>query len=398
MGVFFVALERQFHWSRTLLSGAFSLSRAEGALLGPVEGLLTDRFGSRRMVLIGSAVLGLGFLGLSLINNVVGFYVAFLVIYTGAGLGGFVPLIAAINQWFVRRRSLAIAIGITGVSLAGLLVPVIAWVITHAGWRFAARGIGITIWALAVPIAIMIRNRPEEYGLRPDGDTDDTPSAKQTSSLQEVEAGEGFNFTVAQALRTPAFWAITVAHLSGSVASTTLAIHVVPALTDGGMSLGMAGTVVAVYMVIGLAFQLVGGLLGDRLPKPPLIAAFTAIQGLGVIVLAYASGTGGVFLFAVLFGIGFGGRVPLVIALRGEYFGRRAFATILGASLLPMNIAQIIAPILTGYLYDTQGTYVIPFVGLAILNILGATAILLARKPTLPNETEKRESHRPAAN
>ena len=161
--------------------------------------------------------------------------------------------------------------------------------------------------------------------------------------------------------------------------------------------MGIAATVVAVYTVIGLAFQLVGGILGDRLPKPPLIAAFTAIQGLGVIVLAYASGTGGVLLFAVLFGIGFGGRVPLVIALRGEYFGRRAFATILGASLLPMNIAQIVAPILTGYLYDTQGTYVIPFVGLAILNILGATVILLARKPTLPNEIEKRESQRPAS-
>ena len=389
-----MALERHFRWSRTLLSGAFSLSRAEGALLGPVEGLLTDRFGSRRMVIIGFTVLGAGFVGLSLINSVVGFYVAFLVINAGAGLGSFVPMMTAINHWFVRRRSLATSIGLTGLSLGGLLVPVMAWAVTYAGWRLTARAIGIAIWALAMPIAVLVRNKPEEYGLRPDGDAGDVRWVRQTSSIRETGVSESFDFTVAQALRTRAFWAIALCHSSGAIASTTIAIHIIPALTDAGMSLRVAGAVVAAYTVIGLVTQLLGGFLGDRLPKPLLISVFTALQGMGVMVLAYATGMGGTILFSMLFGIGFGGRVPLLIALRGEYFGRRAFGGILGISMLPMNIGSIAAPILTGYFYDTQGTYVIPFVGLAVLNFLGATLILLARKPAFPGSPEHGESQK----
>jgi OFA family oxalate/formate antiporter-like MFS transporter len=386
MGVFFVALEREFHWSRAILSGAFSLSRAEGALLGPVEGILTDRLGPRRMILIGFTILGAGFIGLSFINNVVGFYVAFLVIYTGAGLGGFVPMVAAVNNWFVRRRSLAMAIGITGISFAGLIVPVIAWIVTNLGWRLGSLGIGVAIWALAFPIVGLLKNKPEEYGLLPDGDIPDTALMESNAPIHEKEQSREINFTVGQALRTSAFWAITLAHLSGSVASTTLAIHLVPALTDAGMSLGLAAVVVATYQVIGLVFQLIGGLLGDRLPKEYLIALFTIIQGAGVMVLATVSGPGSVLLFAVLFGIGFGGRVPIIIALRSEYFGRKAFASIFGASLLPMNIGMMVAPLATGYFFDVQGNYMIPFVGLAILNFIGAALILLARKPVLPGE------------
>lgn len=387
MGVFFVALEREFRWSRAILSGAFSLSRAEGALLGPVEGILTDRFGSRLMVLIGFVILGAGFVGLSFINNVVGFYFAFLVIYTGAGLGGFVPLVAAVNNWFVRRRSLALSIGITGISFAGLIVPLIAWIVTHLGWRLGSLGIGIAIWGLTLPIAGLLRNKPEDYGLLPDGDMPDSALTDPASPIHEED--ENNDFTVRQALRTFAFWAVTLTHLSGSVASTTLAIHVVPALTDSGMSLGLAAAVVAVYQVIGLVFQLIGGVLGDRFPKEPLIALFTIIQGVGVLVLANASGTGAVLLFAVLFGIGFGGRVPIIIALRSEYFGRKAFASIFGASLLPMNIGQMVVPLVTGYLFDVQGNYVVPFVGLAIINFIGAAIILSAHKPVLPRKGQE---------
>lgn len=388
LGTFFVALERHFGWSRTLLSGAFSLSRVEGALFGPVEGILTDRLGARRVILIGFVIMGAGLVGLSLIQGIVSFYAAFVVIFTGAGLAGFIPLMAAINHWFVRYRAMAMGIGLTGTNLGGLLVPALAWAITSAGWRATALWMGLGIWVLAIPVTRLIRNRPEEYGLRPDGDP---PKTSPTAEIfgHKTEEDVSLDFTVAQALRTPAFWAITITHGLGATAFVTIAIHIVPALTDAGMSLQMAATVVATYTATGVVFQLVAGFLGDRLPKPPLIAAFNAIQGLGLLIAATTSTVPAAFLFAVVFGIGFGGRGPLLTAIRGEYFGRKSFGTILGVSQLPMNLLMMGAPILAGYLYDVQGTYIVPFVGLAVLCFLGAALILLARKPTLPGTPQQ---------
>ncbi len=395
MGTFFVALERHFGWSRTMLAGAFSLSLVEGALLGPVEGILTDRLGARRVIFIGFVILGFGLVGLSLIQNIVGFYAAFLVIFTGAGLAGYIPLMAGINQWFVRRRAMAMAIGLTGMNLGGLMVPVLAWAITLYGWRTTTLVMGLATWALSIPVSRMIRNRPEEYGLLPDGDPPDALLAMDAPGTEETGNGTSLDFSVAQALRTSAFWVITVTHGFGATAFVTIAIHIVPALTDGEMSLQMAGTVVAAYTATGVMFQLVGGALGDRLPKPPLIAVFIAIQGLGILVAVGTDGTPGAFLFAVLFGIGIGGRVPLLTAIRGEYFGRKSFGSILGVSQLPMNLIMMGAPILAGYLFDVQGSYTVPFIGLSVMCFLGAGLILLSRKPTLPRIAQHAENVQP---
>ena len=156
-------------------------------------------------------------------------------------------------------------------------------------------------------------------------------------------------------------------------------------MTDIGMSLAQAGTVVLIWGVAGSFSQLVGGFLGDRLPKRPLIAVAIAIQGAGMLIAATIQTIEGAYLFAVLYGIGLGARVPLLTAIRGDYFGRRNFATIMGVSQVPMNLFMVGAPILAGYFFDTLGSYTIPFLGLAILNFLGAGMILLARQPILPS-------------
>ena len=157
-----------------------------------------------------------------------------------------------------------------------------------------------------------------------------------------------------------------------------------PALTDMGMTLTAAATVVATFTLTGVVFQVIGGLLGDRVRKPPAIAAVVAVQGLGMVAAATFSSVAGAYVFAVLYGIGFGGRVPLLTAIRGDYFGRKNFATIFGFSQLPMNIAMMGAPIAAGYLFDTLGSYAVPFLAVAAMNAVGAIVILLARKPVLP--------------
>jgi MFS family permease len=141
--------------------------------------------------------------------------------------------------------------------------------------------------------------------------------------------------------------------------------------------------VVLAYTAIAVPTQFASGFLADRLPKQLLILVFLLLQASSMMVIAFAQNIYMAYLFAVLYGIGFGGRTPLLTAIRGEYFGRKAFATILGLSMFPNNIAMIGAPLFAGYMFDSTGSYAVPFTAFAALNFVGAFLILFARKPTL---------------
>ena len=381
IGFFFVALERDFKWSRTTLSIPLSLGSAEGALLGPIEGFLTDHLGSRRMVLIGLMMLGAGFVAFSRIDSVLGYYVSFLVIFAGGGLGGFLPFITILNNWFLKHRAKAMGIGMLGVSLGALLAPVLGYAIEAVGWRPVALWMGISIWILAIPISTIVRNRPEDYGLSPDGNPEPksvtTPTSDDWRESRDVDS-----FTVSEAIRTSSFWAITAAHGFANLAPTALAVHLVPALTDTGMSLAMAGTVVLTFGVTGALFQVIGGYVGDRVPKTIAFAVFAVIQGLGVLSVALIPTIFGAFIFAFLYGVGFGGRLPVLTALRGEYFGRKNFATIYGISQLPIRLISAVAPIAIGYYFDIFRSYRVSFMVIALFSFLSAVLILMAHKPT----------------
>ena len=379
-GTFVVALERHFGWSRTLLSGAFALTRVQGAALGPIEGYLIDKFGPSRMVMAGFLVMGTGFVLFSLVQTAWHFYVAFVVISLGAGLGGWLAMIAAVNNWFIKHRALALSIGMSGTHVAGLLVPFLALSIESYGFQRVALGTGLLLIAIAIPAARLVRNRPEEYGMVPDGEHEPTKSEEGIEEEGEPEPA----FTAGEALRTRAFWCIAIAHIASAVPIVTLSIHLVPKLTDIGLSLSMAGVVVATYTVVALPTQFISGYLGDKFPKPPLIFVFLSLQAIALLVIAVTSSVAGAFLFAALFGVAFGGRMPLLFSIRGEYFGRKSFATIMGMSQLPSNFMMIGAPLFAGYMFDTTGTYFVPFSFFAAFTFLGAFLILFAKKPEPP--------------
>ena len=384
LGTFVVVLERQFGWSRTALSGAFSVTRMEMAGLLPITAFLIDRVGSRRMSLIGFIIMGLGFLLLSYIENLWHFYLAFMVITLGFLLGGNLALITAVNNWFLKRRTLALAIAISGVHVGGFLVPLLALAFQSHGFRVTTFGIGVLFLLIAVLVPRLIRNRPEEYGLRPDGVPPELPSGEPSPTEASTVAEAGDEFTARQALRTPAFWFITVVNLSSNIALVTLMVHLLPKLTDLGMSLSMAGLVVATYTGVALPVQFLSGYLADRFPKQPLIFGFLFIQSISIMVIALATNTYWAFLFALLYGIGFGGHIPLLVSIRGDYFGRKAFATITGLSMLPTNLVIIGAPLFAGYMFDTTNSYFIPFTTFAAFNLIGSFLILPLRRPKAP--------------
>ncbi len=416
LGTMLVALERQFLWSRTALSGAFSLARVEGAVLGPVEGVLVDRIGTRRMVLIGYIMMGLGFVWMSQIEpaaalglftwmdftltvlpfetvdeRLIHFYAAYMFITLGSGLGGWLALIAMVNNWFNRRRSFAMATAMSGIHFGGLLIPLLALLIEWFEFRGASLIIGVFLLAIIGPAFMVIRTRPEDMGLNSDGDAI-APNPEAPTDAQEQADDSEPEFTWRQALVTPAFWLLTIAQVASSVAIVTLALHLVPKLTDTGMSLTRAGTVQTTSTIAALPTQFVSGYYADNLPKTLMIAFFMVIQAAGILVFALWDAHWTAYVGAVLYGIGFGGRSPLSTAIRGEYFGRKAFATIMGISQLPMNIAMIFAPLFAGYMFDTTGTYVVPFTSFAVLCFLGAILMLFVRKPEAPLGTVQPEA------
>ena len=388
VGVWVKALEMHFGWSRAQLTGAFSLAQLEGSILGPLLGYLIDRLGPRRMVFIGLVITGLGFVLFSRTNNLLTFYVSYGLIMLGTAAGSWLPLMTVVNRWFIRKRGLAMAVAAEGSPLGGLLLlPVLAWAVTpsHFGWSTTALWIGMVFLALAFPISRFIRERPEDYGERADGDSSPNASMSQIEVVRtpprDIGSRDQPDFTASQAIRTSAFWLITFGHAFSSMLFATLTVHLVPMLTDQGLSLQSSANVFSAMMGVAAVFQLIGGYVGDRMETRVAIAVFGFIQAAGFTVAVFTESMPMAILFAVLFGAGFGGRNPLTVAIRAEYFGPNAFATITGISSAPMYLFMLAAPLFAAFIFDTQGSYMIAWLILGGLGSMSGVLFLLAKKP-----------------
>ena len=383
--VWAVALESQFGWSRTQLGLALSFTRVEGSLTGPIAGYLVDRLGTRFMVFTGLLILAAGFILFSRVENLWMFYLAYFVMSIGQGQAGWLTVMTLLNHWFVRRRGLAMGLAMVGMGIGALvLVPVIAWLINpdadRLGWRRTAEIMAVVVLVSAIILPKLIRNKPEDVGDYPDGESPTVAALKAGAQQREPE----LELTIGQALRTQAFWCISFGHGLGSMVVLAIMSHLGLLLGDLGYGVQTTAWVITVQTAVAIVFQFLGGWLGDRIPKNVALFIFTTIQGLGVVLLTVGPGIIYFYAFAVLFGIGFGGRTPLTTAIRGEYFGRASFGKILGISTVPMNILLLIAAPMAGFMRDELGDYNMAFLLLAVLNILGAVLFLIARRPKLP--------------
>ena len=395
MAIWAVALESSFGWSRTQIGFALTFTRIEGGFMGPLEGYLTDKLGPRRMILIGLLILSVGFLIFWQVNSLWTFYLAFIVMALGQGLGSWLPLMTALNNWFVRNRSKAMGFSNMGSRIGALiLVPAIAWSIDpehdRLGWELTALILGIVTLILAIPLSKAIRDRPQDYGQGTDGDqVTEGLSDSLNGSLSSYSNNPTavVDLTAKQAVMTPAFWLISFGHGFTSMVILAIMAHLGLLLMDKGFDIQTTGWVVTVYTAVAMAFQLVGGYLGDIAPKNRILFFFTTLQAVGVLVLTYADSLRTIYLFAVLFGAGFGGRNPLTTSIRGEYFGRASFGKILGLSTVPMNVLLLFASPFAGYIKDAQGSYANAFLILALLNFIGGICFLLAKRPSLIQDT-----------
>jgi len=383
-GVWVTALEQHFGWSRAQLTGAFSMAQFQGSIVGPFMGYLIDKLGPHLMVFLGLAVTGAGFIIFSQTTNIVTFYISYAVIMLGVSAGSWLPMMTTLNKWFNRKRGTAMGLAGEGSFLGGLvLVPILAWSVTPAnyGWSTTALWIGVVFLAVSWPISRFIRNQPADYGLLPDGDVAGAEPPVETPAVA-VATGNTLNFTAGQAVRTRAFWFITFGHALSSMLIATLTVHMVPLLTDQGMSLQSAAYIWAELMAAGAVFQLVGGFLSDRYPRNRILFVFAALQAGGFILAAFVNSLPMAILFALVYGAGFGGRVPITTAIRGDYFGNRAFATITGISMAPLYAFMLAAPLFAAFMFDATGTYTVSFLVLGGLGSMSGFLFLFAKKPT----------------
>ena len=390
MTVWNPVLRGRFGWTPDQLQWAYAFTRAEGGIMGPVEGILVERLGSRRMVFIGLLVLGGGFLIFSRIDELWQLYGVFFLMSMGKAMGTWLPMMTVLNNWFVKHRSKAMGLAMEGNAVgAVMLIPLIAWAIggvdadqpDRFGWRATAAGIGVVVMLLAFPISRLVRNRPEDYGLSPDGDASAllSETAGQTETPRST-AGE-LGFTWQEAIRTRAFWLISFGHACSNTVIVTVMVHLGLILDDRGLSLQMVGWVVATYTAVSAIFILVGGYIGDRVPMRHTIFCFSSFIPASVIVLLVTNSPLMAFLFAVVMGIGWGGRNSTTVSIRGVYFGRRAFARITGLSMVPMNVILFATPLFVGYMYRFTGSYTVPFIVIAVISFLGSALYLFLGEP-----------------
>ena len=393
VGVWVKALEVQFGWSRAQLAGAFSLAQLEGSIIGPFLGYLIDRLGPRKMVLMGFIVTGLGFLLFSRTNSIIIFYLSYGIIMLGTAAGTWLPFMSVVNRWFVRKRGIAMAVAAEGSPIGGLaLVPILGWALSPGsyGWSITAQWIGVAFLCMAWPMSRLIKERPEDHGALPDGDPSDQTPRQMPRVAGRASTGDQPQFTARQAIRTQAFWMITFGHAFSSMLFAALTVHLVPMLTDQGLSLQMASNMFAVVMGSAAIFQLIGGYIGDRTPIRYPTAFFSFVQAGGFLMAVLVHSIPMALLFAVVFGAGFGGRNPLTTAIRGEYFGRIAFATITGLSSAPMYVFMLAAPLFAGFMHDARGSYTLAFVIVGSLGMMSGVLFFLAKKPAaLPAERRR---------
>jgi sugar phosphate permease len=384
-GAYFAALVDERGWSKTALSGAAAMQPMESALLGPALGWIVDRFGPQGMIRIGVVAFGLGFMVLSQIETLAGFYAAFIIIALGSSLCGFFPINVAIIHWFQVHRARALSAVGLGLALGGVFVPVIAWAIETQGWRATAFASGVFAIVVGWPMAKVFRRSPAEIGETVDGlPPPPPPTPADEARARAAGIAPQAEFTARQALRTQAFWMISLGHGFALLVVYAVNVHAITHMKEGlGYSLAEASLVITLMTASQIGGVLLGYWLGDRFDKRWIAGLCMLMHAAGLLMLTYAQGNAMLGGFALLHGGAWGLRGPFMQAIRADYFGRRAIGMILGLSSLVIVFGQIGGPMIAGLLADATGSYHAGFTLLAGMVGAGSLFFLLAKRPQL---------------
>lgn len=381
--VFFLPILNEFGWTRALTSGAFSLRQLESGLLAPAVGFLVDRFGPRIVILVGVILGGLGMVLMSYVDSLWTFYIAFLIASLGmSGASHGVSWAVAVANWFRKLRGRALGMAMMGPVLGGPFVVIAAIIEDMLGWRVAVMMMGIGLLIVGTPLALVARSKPEDYGYLPDGAThseSETPNHLQQSLSSEDSSGA----TVGEAVRTLDFWVLTLVFAATFIGISGLMVHLIPLLQDLDYTSAQAATILGLVFLLSGIGRIGSGFLVDIIDFRIVTSVFIALQVAGLLTLSIInpSQVWLVSIFALLFGIGFGGTIPLRPFLIMQSFGPRAFGALQGLVQGGAIGAGVVGPVLFGWIFDTTESYDLAIYSSAMI-MLGAIPFTYAlRKP-----------------
>ena len=377
-GLYIAVLSEEMGWSKTTLSGAAALQSAESAIIGPLLGWLMDRWGPQSIIRWGIVILSAGLFLLSQVDSVSTFYLSAILMAIGASLSGYFPLSVAIVHWFQKHRGRALSFMSLGLAMGGLVVPAMAWSMHHWGWRVTAAASGILALVVGLPLARMIRRRPEDHGEFVDGirSEDGVPESVVLNASGQQE------FSLREALHTQAFWLLAIGHGLALMVVTSVNVHAISHMKEGlGYTVAAAGWVIMMMTFSQLVGVLLGAVIGDRFEKRKVAALCMLSHSVGLLFLTYSGFIQGLVAFAMFHGLAWGLRGPFMQAIRADYFGRSAIGAIMGISAAIIAVGQMAGPMVAGLLADLTGDYRLGFTVLSILAALGSVSFMLAKKP-----------------
>ena len=372
LAVFLQPISVDTGWTRTGISTAMTVDFLAMGFAAFAWGALSDRFGTRIIVLMGSLLLGLGLVLASRASTLIEFQLMFgLVVGVAAG-AFYAPLMAVASGWFEHNRSLAVALVSAGMGVAPLTVaPFARWLITNYDWRPAMLVVGVTAWILMVPAALLIRRPPVVLDVNPPAPGVATPVAARAPEPR-MSAGE--------ALRTPQFAALALAHFACCAAHSGPIFHMVAFAIGCGLPAMVAVSVYSLAGLSGLGGRLLLGVLADRLGAKPVLVAGLMVQAMGAGAYLFVRELSELYALSVVFGIAYGGVMPLYAILARDYFGAHIMGTVFGAISAVASLGMAFGPWAGGWVFDTYASYSWLYVGSFSVG-LAAVAVALTFKP-----------------
>ncbi len=366
LSVFLQPMSEAMGWSRTSISTASLITwlcMGAGSFLW---GALSDRFGTRTVLLLGGGLLGIGLVSASQAATVGQFQLLFGVLVGLASGSFYAPLTATTTRWFTEHRSLAVALVSAGIGLGASTVgPLARWIITNYDWRLAMLVVGNLAWLVVIPAALLVREPPE---------------GSSAGGASPTAGAGGAELTAGQALRTPQFAVIALTYFACCAAHSGPIFHMVTHAIDRGVSAMAAVTVLSVAGLASLGGKIICGLIADRVGAKGTLIVGLAIQAVSVSLYVFTRDLGSFYALAVMFGFAYGGVMPLYAIVVREYFGARIMGTVFGAVGLVSTLGMAMGPWAGGWLYDTFGSYFWLFMGSFGIG-LGAVAIAVMFRP-----------------
>lgn len=366
---FFEPIRNEFGWSYAQISLAASLQGLEMGIFAPVSGFIVDRYGARLLIFWGIIIIGLGLLLLSFTQSLIMFYSIFLLISFGAGGCAAVVMNTAVANWFYRKIGIALGLMGSGIGAGGFVVFLIVKLIDLFQWRKTLVILGLGIWALGVPLSLIIRDRPEDYGLLPDGEISDIPM----SSVPLDHAQSEMNLK--QIIRERTFLLLNLAEITRMMSASAVILHVMPYLSSLGIQRTTGGLVAGAIPIIGIAGRLAFGWLCDIFDKKNMIVLSYIFLSAGMLSFSYAQEIIMIILFLAFFPIGHGGSMVIRGTILREFFGRNSFGRMIGITMGAGAFGGVIGPTLAGFVFDITGSYYL--IWLIFSGLIGFSVILL---------------------